>query len=194
MVIAKTAHYQLYCDSVLHRPDSWRFVLIEPASEYRLEVSDWEPEMGYERRSLLAVLRGLEAIDRRAEVTLYTGSRYVQQGLRHGLPQWREAGWKWERFDRMVPIKHIDLWRRIDHVLQFHVLRGVEWDQLAKGQVDSFKSRSLLRIHRITRPEQITRSLQSPNTWRVDSPSGHIAGPRGFQSGQFAGYTSCGVA
>ena len=92
MVIAKTAHYRLDCESAPERPDFWRFVLTDPDQDYRLEVSDREPEMGYERCSLLAVLRGLEAIDRRAEVTLCTGSRYVQQGLRHGLPTVARCG------------------------------------------------------------------------------------------------------
>jgi len=36
------------------------------------------------------------------------------------LDEWRESGWLWESFGQMTPIKHEDLWRRVDHALEFH--------------------------------------------------------------------------
>ena len=118
MVIAKTISYRLYCESSATKPGYWRFLLTAPEQAYRLEVSDFEAGMGVERCQLLAILRGLEAIAHRAEVMLITNSRYAEQGLRHGLSQWRTSDWSWEHFGGMAPIKHGDLWRRIDHVLQ----------------------------------------------------------------------------
>ena len=79
MVIAKTIYYRLYCESSATKIGHWRFLLTAPEESYRLEVSDFEPETGVERSQLLAILRGLEAIAHRAEVTLVTNSRYAQQ-------------------------------------------------------------------------------------------------------------------
>jgi ribonuclease HI len=105
----------------------WRFVLQEVNGNNRLEVSDSEPGVCGERLQLLAVLRGLEAIDGGADVTLVTSSRYVAHGIRYGLEQWRESEWQWERFGEMTPISNLDLWRRVDHALKFHVVECRVW-------------------------------------------------------------------
>ena len=73
------------------------------------------------------MVRGLEAIDRPARVTLLTGSRYVSRGIRRQLSQWREDNWQWERFGEFVPIRDHDLWQRVDHALQFHQVECCDW-------------------------------------------------------------------
>ncbi|MBX3418807.1 MAG: hypothetical protein KF851_14470 [Pirellulaceae bacterium] len=105
----------------------WRFVLQEVDGSNRLEVSDSEPGVCGERLQLLAVLRGLEAIDGAASVTLVTSSRYVVHGIRFGLEQWRENEWQWERFGEMTSISNLDLWRRVDHALKFHSVECRVW-------------------------------------------------------------------
>ena len=190
MVIAKTIYYQLYCESSAKKPGYWRFLLTAPEQAYRLEVSDSEVGMSPERCQLLAILRGLEAIAHRAEVTLVTNSRYAQQGLRHGLCQWRENDWSWEHFGRMVPIKHADLWRRIDHVLQYHRLRSIEWDQRFDQAMVITGQSPPLRVHRLALPEQISSPAHCTDSWRVDLPSSGLAGHRGFRPQQFKRYTT----
>ena len=190
MVIAKTIVYQLFCESSSKKPGYWRFLLTAPEQEYRLEVSDYEFGMSPERCQLLAILRGLEAIAHRAEITLVIKSRYIQQGLRHGLPQWRENNWSWEHFGRMVPIKHVDLWRRIDHVLQYHSLHSVEWDQESYERITARGQYPQLRVHRLTLPEQISSPAHCTDSWRVDMPSEGLAGNYGFRPQQFKRYTT----
>src|SRR4051812_23330141 len=74
----------------------WRFVLRTPGGDTSLEAADDEPEATSERLELLAVVRGLEALDEPSHVTLVTGSRYLRRGLEYGLAQWRENDWQWE--------------------------------------------------------------------------------------------------
>jgi ribonuclease HI len=105
----------------------WRFVLQPTPAGNRLEVSDFEEGISSERLQLLAVVRGLEAIDGRAQVTLVTSSRYVSRGVRFGLELWRENDWQWERFGEMLPIKNLDLWQRVDRALQFHTIECRVW-------------------------------------------------------------------
>jgi ribonuclease HI len=97
----------------------WRFVLESADGAARIEAADEEPATT-QRLELLAIVRGLEALDQPSRVTLVTGSRYVSRGIRFGLSQWREDGWQWERYGEMSPIKDGDLWRRVDQALQFH--------------------------------------------------------------------------
>ena len=105
----------------------WHFVLESVDGEMKLEATDEEADVDPERLELLAVVRGLEALDQPSHVTLVTRSRSVTRGLRFGIDRWRESGWHWECFGRMTPIKDSDLWQRIDHALQFHSVRCRTW-------------------------------------------------------------------
>ena len=85
-----------------------------------LVAADVEPGTRGNRLELLAVVRGLEALEQPSRVTLLTRSRYVNRGIRRGLSQWRERKWRWERFGQLVPIRDRDLWQRVDRALEFH--------------------------------------------------------------------------
>ncbi len=105
----------------------WHFVLESVDGSTKLEATDEEPERDPERLELLAVIRGLEALDQPSKVTLVTRSRCVTRGLRFGIDRWRDNGWQWECFGKMAPIKDSDLWQRIDQALQFHKVRCRTW-------------------------------------------------------------------
>lgn len=113
----------------------WSFDLRDCATADRLRVCDEEPWTRGERLELLAAVRGLEAIDRPADVTLITDSRYVIRGVRFGLEDWRRDGWRWEVHGEMVPVANADLWRRFDHACQIHSVasRWLRWDQAEVG-------------------------------------------------------------
>jgi ribonuclease HI len=100
----------------------WRFVLQTADGETCLEAEDDEPESSPERLELLAIVRGLEAIDEPARVTLVSARRSISRGLRHGLAQWRESDWQWERYGKLTPVKNSDLWRRIDRAMSIHTV------------------------------------------------------------------------
>ncbi len=127
-------HYVLFSEVVSGRtqgdraaPTGWRFVLTSVDGRQRLVASDVEADASRERLELLAVVRGLEALDQPSRVTLVTGSRYVQSGLSQGLVQWREQDWQWERFGQFVPVANRDLWRRVDRALEFHKVDCRRW-------------------------------------------------------------------
>lgn len=98
----------------------WRFVLEDLDAGTRLEATDAEAVAAPERTALLAVVRGLEALEQPSRVTLVTTSRYVSRGLQFGLTEWRESDYCWEHFGSVQPIRNADLWRRVDHAMQFH--------------------------------------------------------------------------
>ena len=125
-------HFLLFSeasDATEARPDSgrWRFVLEALDGSTALEAADEETEISAERLELLAIVRGLEALDQPSRVTLVTRNRNISRGLRYGLEQWRENDWQWERFGQMQPIKNGDLWRRIDQALSIHEVQCRAW-------------------------------------------------------------------
>ena len=93
----------------------------------QFEAADAEPAAQGERLELLAVVRGLEALEQPSRVTLVTPSKYVHRGLTYGLAEWRTQDWQWEHFGEMVPVKNRDLWQRIDRALRFHDLECRTW-------------------------------------------------------------------
>jgi ribonuclease HI len=114
-------HYTLLSESGrFAEPGRWRFVLKMADGSGPVAVDDVEPEVRGERLELLAVVRGLEALDQPSRVTLITSSSYVRKGFRHGLSEWRRNGWQWEYYGEMVPVKNGDLWQRVDRAMRFH--------------------------------------------------------------------------
>lgn len=99
---------------------AWRFELENVATGEKFEATDHEANCAPDRAVLVAVLRGLEALEQPSRVTLMTNSRYVFRGLRYGLTEWRENNFSWEHFGSVQPIRNADLWKRIDRTLGYH--------------------------------------------------------------------------
>jgi ribonuclease HI len=102
--------------------------LSEGTWHFSLESADGNPvfdagdvDLGdLNRLTLLAAVRGLEAIDGPSSVTLLSNNRYLVRSLSDSLPRWRENNFVWEHFGRRIDVQHADLWRRVDHALSIH--------------------------------------------------------------------------
>jgi len=122
-----------------HAAYHWRFRLESLDGSRRLCATDAESEVSSQRLELLAVVRGLEALDQPSHVTLVTSSNYVIRGISRHLDQWRDADWQWERFGRIEPIRDVDLWRRVDRAMKYHFVdcRGWQTDEQLDGANES---------------------------------------------------------
>lgn len=125
-------HYLLLCESnsVVNesgRSGRWSFVLEQLGGTERVEVTELEPGIVGERLQLLAVVRGLEALQQASRVTLVTSSSYVGRGIRRNLAVWRDNGFQWERFGHMSPIKNQDLWKRVSRAMRIHKVDCRTW-------------------------------------------------------------------
>ncbi len=126
---ASRPHYLLLTDSSGRTCQScgWRFALQPTGAGERIMASDVETDADGMRLALLAVVRGLEALDGASRVTLLVANRFVRRGIRRDLAQWRERGWRWERFGQLVPIRDLDLWQRVDRALAIHQVECFAW-------------------------------------------------------------------
>ena len=121
---------------------NWHFVLEPIGQGSRIEADEIEPGVTGERLNLLAVVRGIEALEQPSKVTLITPSKYVGRGIRSGIAFWREHNWHWERFGEMAPVKHDDLWKRIDRAMQYHQVDCRIWSMGGRSNKSSL-SRTL---------------------------------------------------
>ncbi len=127
-MISSAPHYLLLADAEADADTGrWHFELQEDNGHRRLSAADSEPDMTGERLELLSVVRGLEAIDQPSRVTLLTQSRYVRRVLSVGLDEWRENDWCWEHYGSWVPVKHRDLWQRVDTAMKYHQVECRTW-------------------------------------------------------------------
>lgn len=115
------AQYLLVCHarSLNFTRGLWCFNLETLSGESLIEAED-EDDGDLNRLSLLAAVRGLEAIEGGSLVSLVSNNRYLIRSLDQSLPRWRENDFIWEHFGRKIPVQNADLWRRIDRTLTIH--------------------------------------------------------------------------
>jgi len=80
-----------------------------------------EPLTTNNRMEMMAAISALETLREACEITLFTDSKYVMQGLTEWLPGWKARGWKTAS---KQPVKNQDLWERLDAAVQRH---KIEW-------------------------------------------------------------------
>lgn len=79
------------------------------------------------RMELMAVITGLEALNRSCEVDVYSDSKYVVDTFnQHWIDSWLKKGWKRGKNE---PVKNVDLWKRLlavkeKHTVTFHWVKG----------------------------------------------------------------------
>lgn len=73
------------------------------------------------RMELTAVIHGLNALTRPSEVTIFTDSQYVKNGIEQWISQWKARGW---RTSAGKPVANQDLWVLLEEALGRHV---VQW-------------------------------------------------------------------
>ncbi len=73
------------------------------------------------RMEMMAVIEALASLKRSCQITLYTDSAYVKNGITSWIHGWKKRGWK--TADNK-PVKNVELWQRMDALTQLH---QVEW-------------------------------------------------------------------
>ena len=99
------------------------------------------------RMELMAVIAGLEALNRPCTVEVYSDSQYVVNAFnQHWVEGWIKKNWKRGKIE---PVKNVDLWKRLlaakePHSVTFHWVKGHDGhpqnercDKLATTAADS---------------------------------------------------------
>jgi ribonuclease HI len=74
------------------------------------------------RMELTAVIKGLEALNKKCLVKVTTDSKYVLGGITEWMPNWKKRNW---RTSNKKPVLNVDLWKKLDELVVQH---EVEWD------------------------------------------------------------------
>ncbi len=145
----------------------WRFILESLDELGRLEVADEEPGTWGTRLELLAVVRGLEALEQPSRVTLIARSAYLNDrlgrltGMRQDVVE-QPLHTPWQDF-----YQNADLWERVDAALGYHHLETRNWrldGAHQQRQGDSQERRSALKGPHYLRRSDRTIPVQHDST------------------------------
>ena len=75
---------------------------------------------------LMAAIKALSYLDNSANITLFTDSKYIKDGIETWIINWKKNGWK---TSTKKPVKNKDLWMKLDQEIQRH---NIVW-QWVKG-------------------------------------------------------------
>ena len=104
-------------------PGGWAFILKHPSSGQARDSSGAEAETTNNRMELMGVIEGLASLKRPCVVELVTDSQYVAKGISEWLPKWKSQGWQRKEKGQLKPVANVDLWQRIDSLLEVHKVR-----------------------------------------------------------------------
>ena len=94
-------------------PGGWG-VLIEIDNE-NIQLSGGNKETTNNRMELMAAIKALEEIDKDYEITLYTASNYVKDGITSWISNWKKNNWKTAS---KKDVKNKELWMRLDEAIK----------------------------------------------------------------------------
>ena len=127
-------------------PGGWGVILRHKDTEK--ELSGGAAETTNNRMELTAVIEALKALKAACDITIYTDSRYVMDGVTQWLPNWKKNNWRTS--NKKNAVKNIDLWQSLDELLSRHQIQWI-WvkghaghpenervDQLARDQAYLF--------------------------------------------------------
>jgi ribonuclease HI len=112
-------------------PGGWAAVL--RSGSHARELAGGEPATTNNRMELQAAIAALSALKETCEVTLFTDSEYLRQGITEWLPLWKVN--RWRTVERKA-VKNEDLWRLLDDVAARHQITW-QWVKGHAGHPDN---------------------------------------------------------
>ena len=117
-------HVDIYTDGACRGNPGrggWGAILVYGSKEK--ELSGGDPMTTNNRMELMAAIAAMEALREPCDITLTSDSKYLTDAINQGwLESWKKRNWV--KSDK-APVLNVDLWQRIDALLQRHTVRFV---------------------------------------------------------------------
>ena len=97
-------------------------------------ISGSENKTTNNRMELMAPIMALKKIKKKSEITIYTDSKYVKDGITDWIQKWKLNNWK---SSNKKPVKNKDLWVKLDNSCAKH---KVIWKWVKAHAGDKYNS------------------------------------------------------
>ena len=104
--------YTIYTDGACSGnpgPGGWGAVIFDKNNKQK-NISGSEENTTNNRMELSAAIMALEEVNTNSEITIYTDSTYVKNGITEWVLKWKENGWK---NSNKESVKNKDLWEKL---------------------------------------------------------------------------------
>jgi ribonuclease HI len=109
--------YTIYTDGACSGnpgPGGWGAVIFDNDNKQK-NISGSEENTTNNRMELSAAIMALEEVNMNSEITIFTDSTYVKNGITEWVLKWKENGWK---NSNKEPVKNKDLWEKLDNLCE----------------------------------------------------------------------------
>ena len=100
-------------------PGGWGALLIYKDADKT--IYGGEKNTTNNRMEMTAIIEALKIVKMDCDITLYTDSKYVMDGITKWLPNWKKKGWM---TSNKKPVKNKDLWQVLEESISKH---NIEW-------------------------------------------------------------------
>ena len=134
---------EIYTDGAcLGNPGAGGWGAILRYNKVEKEISGSEAQTTNNRMELTAVISALSALKEACNITLYTDSRYVMDGIEKWIKDWKQNGWR--TANKKSPVKNVELWQKLDELQAKHEIRWV-WVKGHAGHPENERCDELAR-------------------------------------------------
>ncbi len=102
-------------------PGGWGAVIFDE-NKKQINISGKKATTTNNRMELLAPIMAIKRIKEKSEITVYTDSTYLKNGITDWIKKWEKNGWK---SSSNQPIKNKDLWLELNNLCLKH---KVSWN------------------------------------------------------------------
>ena len=138
--------YKIYTDGACSGnpgPGGWA-VIILINNEIKEMFFGSEKNTTNNQMELLAPIKAIQKFKKKSEISIFTDSTYVRDGITTWIKQWEKNGWK---TSSKKPVKNKELWKKLKNLSSKHSIKWI-WvkghaqdkynnlvDELAQGAI-----------------------------------------------------------
>ena len=93
----------------------WAAIILDDSNQSKISGS--ENNTTNNRMELMAPIMALKKIKKKSEITIFTDSKYVKDGITDWIKKWKVNKWK---SSNKKPVKNKDLWIKLDNASLKH--------------------------------------------------------------------------
>ena len=138
--------YKIYTDGACSGnpgPGGWAAIIIEN-NKVKDMFSGSEKNTTNNQMELLAPIKAIQKFKKKSEISIFTDSTYVRDGITIWIKKWEQNGWKTAS---KKPVKNKELWKKLKNLSSKHSIKWI-WvkghaqdkynnlvDELAQGAI-----------------------------------------------------------